>query len=367
MQMYVWTANTRMGLMVTAPAAAVKTLDIGTAAFGPQAFSVSGTVALAADGLAPASDACEPITKGGALAGKIALVDRGTCAFVIKVANVQAAGAVGVIIANNQGTTFINMAESSGATPLPYTIPAVSIATSDGDALKALLAQGLAVRIAREAAPARDGTIDNQIVAHEWAHYLSNRLVGNANGLGSNQSGGLGEGWSDFSALLLTVQAGDAALPGNAGYGGIYPLAGYVLGGGDNGFQDNKGWYFGIRRYPYSTDMTKDPLTYKHITNGVVLPTAAPIAYPDDGSSNAEVHNTGEVWASMLWECYAALLGDSGRLTFDQARDRMRMYFVASLKLTPVNPTLLEARDALLAAAFAADRDDHALFFRAVA
>ena len=29
----------------------------------------------------------------------------------------------------------------------------------------------------------RDGAIDNQIVAHEWGHYLSNRLIGNGNGL----------------------------------------------------------------------------------------------------------------------------------------------------------------------------------------
>jgi hypothetical protein len=69
----------------------------------------------------------------------------------------------------------------------------------------------------------------------------------------------------------------------------------------------------------------------------------------------------------MLWECYAALLNDSARLTFEQARERMKTYLVASLKLTPVNPTLLEARDALLAAAFVADRDDHALFVRAFA
>jgi len=367
MQMYVWSAQVRRGLTVTAPPAAVRNLNIGVAAFGPQAFSVPGPVVAAADGVAPAGDACEPITNGPALIGRIALVDRGTCAFVIKVANVQVAGAVGVIVVNNQGDGLLTMADSAGVTPLPYTIPSVFLGQSDGAALKTFLSQGLAVTMAREAAVNRDGTIDTQIVAHEWAHYLSNRLVGNANGLSANQSRGLGEGWSDFSALLLTVQAGDAALAGNAGFGGLYPMGGYVLGGGDNGFQDNMWWYFGIRRYPYSTDMTKAPLTYRHITNGVALPTTAPIAYPDDGSANAEVHNTGEVWTTMLWECYAALLRDTGRLTFDQARDRMRAYFVASLKLTPVNPTLLEARDALLAVAYASDRDDHALFVRAFA
>ncbi len=368
MQMYVWSPNARRILTVTAPAAAARVVDIGLADFGPASFSIAGTVVIAVDGTPPASDACTPITNGAALAGKIALVDRGTCAFVIKVANAQAAGAIGVIVANNQGTLYFNMGDSPGATTLPYTIPAVSISTRDGSVLKSFLAlQALTVTIQREAAVKRDGTVDSQIVAHEWAHYLSDRLVGNANGLNANQSSGLGEGWSDFSSLLLTVQAGDAALPGNSGFGGLYPMGGYVYGGGDNGFVYNTGWYFGLRRYPYSTDMTKDPLTYKHITNGVALPTGVPIAHPDDGSFNAEAHATGEIWTTMLWECYAALLRDTARLTFDQARDRMRAYFVASLKVTPLNPTLLEARDALLAVAFAADPDDHALFLRAFA
>jgi hypothetical protein len=54
----------------------------------------------------------------------------------------------------------------------------------------------------------------------------------------------------------------------------------------------------------------------------------------------------------MLWECYAALLrdtlGPTPRLTFAEARDRMRDYIVAAYKATPANPTLLEARDVLL-------------------
>ncbi len=45
----------------------------------------------------------------------------------------------------------------------------------------------------------------------------------------------------------------------------------------------------------------------------------------------------------------------------------MRDYLVASLKMTPANPTFTEARDAVLATAFAADPDDHALFCAAFA
>ena len=125
MQMYVWSANARRILTVTAPPAAARVVDIGLADFGPASFSIAGTVVLAADGVGSASDACTAITNGSAIAGKIALVDRGTCAFVIKVANAQAAGAIGVIIANNQGTRYFNMGDSPGATALPYTIPAV--------------------------------------------------------------------------------------------------------------------------------------------------------------------------------------------------------------------------------------------------
>jgi hypothetical protein len=114
--------------------------------------------------------------------------------------------------------------------------------------------------------------------------------------------------------------------------------------------------------------MTKDPLTFKHISNEAPLPTD--VVNNGDGD-NTEVHNIGEVWATMLWECYAALLRDTlgaaPRLTFEAARDRMRDYIVTAYKLTPASPTLLEARDALLAAALARDPIDLSRFSAAFA
>src|SRR5262249_53121863 len=116
--------------------------------------------------------------------------------------------------------------------------------------------------------------------------------------------------------------------------------------------------YYGVRRYPYSTDMTKNPLTFKHIADGTALPTDP--APNGNGADNSEVHNTGEIWATMLWECYAALLDVPGR-SFLDANTRMRRYLVSGLKLTPNTPTFVEARDALLAAIYGSDPADFAL------
>lgn len=73
--------------------------ETGSAAFGAGSFDITALVALADDGVAPPTDACQPLV--GSVAGRIVLVDRGTCTFVAKAINVQAAGAVGMIVANN--------------------------------------------------------------------------------------------------------------------------------------------------------------------------------------------------------------------------------------------------------------------------
>ena len=103
----------------------------------------------------------------------------------------------------------------------------------------------------------------------------------------------------------------------------------------------------------------------RHIVDGQALPnTSTAPRNPAAGGLNAEVHNAGEVWASMLWECYASLLK---AYPFQEAQDRMKSYLVAGYKLTPVNPTLIEARDALLAAAGASDPADYMRFASAFA
>ena len=342
----------------------VGTVPFGTADFGPHAFTASGAVKVAETGN---TNGCAAITTN--MTGAVALIDRGSCSFKTKTLHAQTAGAAAVIIANNAaGSTPPGLGDDATITDT-INIGTVSVTQDSGAAIKAALAGGAVnANVVVQYQADRDGTMDIQIVAHEFFHYVSNRLVGDANGLSSTQGGGMGEGWSDFDAMLLTVRPEDAAVGGNDKYQGAYPLSAYVT------FNQ----YFGIRRYPYSTDMAINPLTFKHISFGQALPTTAPAAPGTDLTGkaftdlagnpigNAEVHDTGEIWCNTLWEIYVSLLNDP-RYSFAQAKSRMQDYIIEGLKMTPNAPTILEARDALLAAAKATDDGDFTLMAKAFA
>jgi hypothetical protein len=351
MQMYVFDALP--DLTVLAPAAAAGRLDNRLAQFGPTTYNLP-RVPVKILNPTGTTLGCEPFPPG-TFAGHLALIDRGICPFVDKARNAQLAGAVGVIVPNNIPMEMIIM---SGEGP-DVTIPAVSITREDGQRLKDAAAATVEVRLRRVPDDDRDGALDFTIAAHEWGHYLSNRLIGDALGIGNFQGGGMGEGWSDFVALMLQVRDSDRNVPGNEQFQGVYSVGGYAMAG-----QELNSFYYGVRRVPYSTDFSRNALTFKHVENGNALPDTHPVLFGRSGVINSEVHNTGEVWATMLWECYVELLNAH---PFNEAETRMKQYLVASLKATPVDPTILEARDALLAVAAAADPDDHDLFLDAFA
>ena len=354
MQMYVWVPTAFSSLTAT-PGGSYAT---GVASFGSLVFNLTANAVVVDDGVAPGSDGC---TAMSGLTGKIAIIDRNACTFGLKANNAQLAGAVGVIIVNNV-TSATPPSLPADSTITTVTIPVLSVTQADGATLKAAIASGtVSLTMTRAPVIRRAGELDNTVVGHEWGHYLSNRLISDSAGLSNQQGRSMGEGWSDTVAMLLMVREADLQVAANSNWAGVYAPAAYALGG--PGFPDST--YYGIRRYPYSTDFAKNPLTFRHIQNGVALPTGPPSA--SGGATNAEVHNSGEVWAVTLWECYAALLRDTPRLTFDQARDRMIRYLVGGLKLTPAQPTFTEARDGLLAAVAAADLMDFRLFAAAFA
>jgi hypothetical protein len=140
----------------------------------------------------------------------------------------------------------------------------LAIGKTDGEALGATLAAGPVTLTLHSVAlgPERDGDVDNTVVAHEWGHYLHHRLASCDIGL---QCGGMSEGWGDFNALLMMLREGDNR-------SGSYALAPYAA---DDGTFDAA--YFGLRRFPYSTDTARNALRFRHIADASELPTTTPL------------------------------------------------------------------------------------------
>jgi len=328
MQMYLWSGPETRTLEIDPGDLFPAT---GFAAFGPTDFDVTGNVVLAVDGTPPTSDACTPLTNN--VVGRIVLVDRGTCSFALKTLAAENAGAIGVIIANNApGVPPPNLGNTDP--PTVVTIPTLSITLEDGNNLKALLAQGpVTARMFRDVSTGRTGAIDNMVVSHEWGHYLHHRL----SDCGTFQCSALSEGWADFVALHAALQSGNN-LDGTYAMGIYAPR---LLG--DSG-------YFGIRRFPYSVDSTKNALSFRHIQNGEPLPVTTPMNPFWIGTANAEAHNAGEIWASMLFQAYVDLQKNPRGRSFNRIKRAFADYVVLGLQLAPTDATYTETRDSILAA-----------------
>jgi hypothetical protein len=201
----------------------------------------------------------------------------------------------------------------------------------------------------------RDGTVDNMVIEHEFGHYLHLRNVN----CSSDQCFAMSEGNADFTALLATVHAADDLH-------GTFAMGTYAT----QSVLATNAAYFGIRRFPYSVQQSKNGLTFHHMVSGAAMP-AGPESPAASGGDNYEAHDAGEVWCAMLWEGAVAILdqskGASPRFTFAEARRRVADYYVAGLKAAPVEPTFTEQRDAILAVAAAADPIDHQLLAEAFA
>jgi uncharacterized repeat protein (TIGR01451 family) len=133
-------------LRINSPAGIAGDYSVGPANFGPSLSSpgITGNVVLALDAADAAgpltTDACSPLTNAASVAGRIALVDRGTCNFTVKVKNAQDAGAIGVLVADNVAAA---PPSGLGGTDATITIPSARIALADGNTIKANLGTGV--------------------------------------------------------------------------------------------------------------------------------------------------------------------------------------------------------------------------------
>ncbi|GHC42868.1 T9SS-dependent M36 family metallopeptidase [Ulvibacter litoralis] len=329
MQMFLWTASGPAGEPLTINNGPLAGDYTGIPAnFGPPlpATPITEDLVVVLDDDSGVStdptDACDVITNGGALSGKIAVIRRGECEFGFKVLAAQNAGAVAAIVVNNEAGAPIIM--GPGVNGGDVTIPSIMVSQADGEAFITELASATVNGSIFETGPYMlDGDVDNGIVAHEYGHGVSNRLTAGPTNVGCLQNAEqMGEGWSDYIGLMLTMEQGDLG-PDVRGIG-TYATGEPITG-------------TGIRTYPYSTDLTVNPHTYDNI------------------KTESVPHGVGSVWTAMLWEMTWDLIdangGTIGDIYTGTAGNNIALQLVMDgMKLQPCNPGFEDGRDAILLA-----------------
>ncbi len=325
MQMYLWYESSNPDLLtVNSPSGISGSYETTLAAWGAQPSSpVTQDLVLITDNSGDLNDGCETITNGVQLSGKIAVVKRGNCTFVEKAQAAEAQGAIGLIIINNVSGGPISMGGSGSVN-----IPVVMISQSDGQQILNELNGGNTVNATIEGAGsiiANDSDFDNGVIGHEFTHGISNRLTGGA--LDSDclsNAEQMGEGWSDWFALMLTIQPGATA-------GSPRGVATYLINEPTNGT--------GIRNAPYSTSFGVNNYTY---------------AATNNASSVSQPHGIGFVWCTMLWDLNWAFIDEYG---YDPdvydgtgGNNMVMALVVEALKLQPCEPGFVDGRDAILEA-----------------
>ena len=133
------------------------------AGFGPSLTSTPITADLiladdgddsgdASDGIGGSKyDACQTISNGSQINGKIALIERGDCPFVDKVRRAQQAGAIAVIVMNRNDGSQADWSSApitmGGSNAEDISIPSVMISSTDGTRLKSRLLNNQTINV----------------------------------------------------------------------------------------------------------------------------------------------------------------------------------------------------------------------------
>lgn len=329
MQMYLWGPKSQNFLSYNAPSDMIgRNPVVGVNSdFGP---TIANNPVTADVALVNPIKGCTTLSNTN-LTGKIALIERGDCDFVVKFKNAQNNGAIGVIVYNAANSPAVG---NMGGTDATITIPGVLTENAEGELIKTKLASNTSVNAnIKDASIWIDGSLDNGIVAHEYGHGISNRNTGNGysclNTSSDNEQ--MGEGWSDFFALMLTNRPGDDASVARGI--GTFAIDEPIEGGG-------------IRPAQYSLDPEINAYTYGN-TNGMT--------YVSNGNTVVNVHSVGFVWASMLWDLHWKMVEKYGYASDvvaapNSGSGRVLQLVMDGLKLQGCSPTFVKGRDAIIAA-----------------
>ena len=171
----------------------------------------------------------------------------------------------------------------------------------------------------------RDGDLDNAVIVHEYGHGISNRLTGGPANAGALQNAEqMGEGWSDYYGLMLTMTASDTRTQARG-------IGTWLVGQAANGP--------GIRPAPYSTSTGVNNFTYADVS---------------DSGTISQPHGIGFIWSTMLWEMTWDLIdlyGFDADFYQGTGGNNIAMNLVTEgMKLQAASPGFIDGRNAILAA-----------------
>jgi hypothetical protein len=199
--------------------------------------------------------------------------------------------------------------------------------------------------------PCVDGDFDAGVIGHEYGHMIENRMIGKGANRSGHHAGAMGESAGDLMSIEQLNEHGQIPTDGT----NPYATGTYVTGSKLRGIRNYAGNFPNTGAFP-------TPSTY---------PQVHPLNFSDIGYdvTGPQVHADGEIWTGTNFDVREALIakydgqfpsGDralqeqcaKGQLPVDRCpgnRRWIQLLFDAFL-LMPTSPTMVDARNAMLAA-----------------
>ena len=193
--------------------------------------------------------------------------------------------------------------------------------------------------------PCVDGDYDMSVIGHEYTHAISNRMIGGPDAnITGNQGRAMGESWSDLAAVEYLYEYGFAPTEGE----NPFAVGAYVTGNTQTGIRNHA--------------MNASPLNYSDVGYDYVCNTDT---VTGQCVSASQVHADGEIWSAVNYDLRQALVAKYGAGTPQLQRDcadgklpasqcpgnrRWIQLQFDSFLLLPASVSMLDARDAILAA-----------------
>jgi hypothetical protein len=196
-------------------------------------------------------------------------------------------------------------------------------------------------------APCVDGDYDMVVIGHEFGHMVENRMIGKGVRRQGHHAGAMGESFGDLNGVEYVNEYGFVPVAGED----PFSVGAYVTGNGDRAIRNYNMSYPSAGAFPRAGDYSfVNPLNFSDIGYDLTGP---------------QVHADGEIWSATNFDIRDLMLRRYPGQGLDHQREcadgerpaqecpgnrRWFQLYYDAMVLMPVAPSMLDARDAVLAA-----------------